>query len=427
MQVTHIKISNILGIESLEIEAGKFTTVSGMNGTGKTSVIEAIQACLKGGHDATLLRKGADKGEVVLVLDDGSQVSKRVTAAKSEQLCIDAQGRKSTRPAESIKALVDALSVNPIEFLTVPKKQQVAALLEAMPMKVDAEKLGNLAGVVIDQHTAELHAIDAIEVVRKMVYDERTGLNRAQKEKANTVKQMTEALPDVPAVDAPDEADLRQELSDLDAALQAELTRIDTKLEVIQAAYDKGVADLRAQIDEATEELNKNKLLAAEKKAAVRNKSGELKADINNKLSLIDAAREQVARAEGARETIRTMTSEAESLLAQAQGCTAALEAIEEYKSSLLSSLPIPGLEVRDGEIYADGIVFDRLNEAQKVRIAVELAKLRAGALGLVCVDGIERLDPVAFEAFREQAIDSGLQMVVSRVTAEPFTVESES
>ena len=71
MHIQHIKISNILGIRELEFKAGQFVEVTGRNGQGKTSLLEAIKAATQGGHDATLLRKGAEKGEVVLVLDSG--------------------------------------------------------------------------------------------------------------------------------------------------------------------------------------------------------------------------------------------------------------------------------------------------------------------------------------------------------------------
>ncbi|MNE63998.1 hypothetical protein D3C80_1593820 [compost metagenome] len=89
--------------------------------------------------------------------------------------------------------------------------------------------------------------------------------------------------------------------------------------------------------------------------------------------------------------------------------------------------MPIPGLEVRDGEVFRNGITFDRLNTAQQVDIAVEIAKLRAGELGVICVDGIEALNSQAFDEFRERALQSGLQLFVSRVSDEEFTVKTST
>lgn len=61
MKIAHVKISNILGIAELEFTPAGFNEISGPNGTGKTSVLEAIKAALSTGHDATLLRKGAER------------------------------------------------------------------------------------------------------------------------------------------------------------------------------------------------------------------------------------------------------------------------------------------------------------------------------------------------------------------------------
>ena len=141
MKVQKIKISNILGITELEFTPEGFNEISGPNGTGKTSVLEAIKSVVAhSGHDATLLRKGADKGEVVLVLDDGTELAKRVTP-KSSPLTVTQGGSKVAKPTDVIRQLTDLLSVNPVDFLRAPKKDRVRVLLETMPLEADTEKL----------------------------------------------------------------------------------------------------------------------------------------------------------------------------------------------------------------------------------------------------------------------------------------------
>ena len=61
LRIAHLKISNILGIDELEFSPAGFNDIRGKNGTGKTSVLEAIKAATGKGHDATLLRKGETK------------------------------------------------------------------------------------------------------------------------------------------------------------------------------------------------------------------------------------------------------------------------------------------------------------------------------------------------------------------------------
>ena len=75
MQVTQIKIQNILGIKELEIKPSSITEITGKNASGKTSVLEALKSVFAGGKDATLLRKGEKSGSVVLLLDDGTEIT----------------------------------------------------------------------------------------------------------------------------------------------------------------------------------------------------------------------------------------------------------------------------------------------------------------------------------------------------------------
>lgn len=439
MQINHIKISSILGIDQLELSPKGFTTISGPNGTGKTSVLEAIKGALASGHDATLLRNGAEKGEIVLVLDDGMEISKTVKAGTSNT-AVRRDGKKIDRPAEAIKALTDALSVNPIDFLLAKPKDRTRVLLEAMPLEADTEHLTEIAGVPVSAQPG-VHALHVIDQVHKQVYDARTGTNRAVKEKQATINQLEAAVPPAPEGVSGDESELEQRIDDADAARTVLLGKIDTKLCGLRAKTQQNIDAVRAEvqrkIDEAKAEgqakvdaINAEMAEQERKAAAAREKAHathtETTTPLQAQLQVIRNDREAAGRRKQTLDTIATMQTEYEQLKAEADQQTGALAAIEQYKSDLLASLPIPGLEVRDGEIYRNGVIFDRLNTAQQVEVAVEVAKLRAADLGVVCVDGLELLDSNTLEAFKASALDSGLQLFITRVTdGEGFQIET--
>ena len=438
MQISHLKISNILGITDLELSPQGFTQISGPNGTGKTSVLESIKAVLNQGHDATLLRKGADKGEVVLVLDDGMELSKTITPTGSTT-AVRRDGKKQARPGEAIKALTDSLSVNPVDFLLAPKKDRVKALLEAMPLEVDAAHLEEIAGVPV-KATPGLHALHVIEVVYKQVYDERTGTNRAVKEKQATISQLEAAVPPAPAGVDGDETELDERLTTITGTRDTTLGKIATKLDGLRVQAQKDIDAVRAEtqrlIDEAkaagqakvdaiNAELSENERKAAAAREKAHATHTEAAQPIQAQLQIIRSDREAAGRRNQTLETIANLRTELESLTGEAAAQTRALQDIELYKSELLSSLPIPGLEVREGEIYRDGVPFDRLNTAQQVSVAVEIAKLRAADIGVICVDRIECLDAESMAAFKESALASGLQLFVTRVSDEEFSIET--
>lgn len=438
MKIAKVKISNILGVAELEFAPGGFTEISGPNGSGKTSILEAIKATLESGHDATLLRKGSEHGEAVLVLDDGTQLTKTVTPDGSKSI-VHRDGKKVPRPGEVLKHLTDMMSVNPVDFLRAPKKDRVRVLLEAMPLEADIAVLTEISGLDVRVPDG-IHAMQAIHQVYTQVYDARTGTNRAIKEKKSTINQLELAVPPVPEGAAGDESELEAKLEELDAGRDAELARITTKLYGIradtrgaiddirtelQAQIDRLKAEAQAKVDAINAELAKREAQAA---AAREKRIAEATAQrepITAQLGLLRQNRDLHARRTQTLETIGVMELELTALEDESAAQTQALAAIEKYKSDLLASLPIPGLEVTDGEIFRNGVHFDRLNTAQQVAISVEIAKLRAGDLGVVCVDGLELLDKDAFEEFKTKSIESGLQLFVTRVSDEEFAINS--
>lgn len=439
MKIQHLKIENILGIQNLELTpGGTLTEISGDNGLGKTSILEAVKAATQTGHDATLLRKGADKGEIVLVMDNGIELHKRVTATKSS-LDLVKDGKKIPKATDTIKGLTDLLSVNPVDFLTAPKKKRVEVLLEAMPIEADPTRLEQITGIPVTAQPG-VHGLALIEMLHQQVYDDRTGTNRAVKEKESTINQLELAMPEAPGGMEGDEDDLRAKIDQAQAARDAETRRIDTKLSGIrndsaarvQALKDEAQAKIDAIRNELAESVERERSTLAdiESKAAKQRQKAvdafnEAAQPLSTAIAAIAANRDAAAKRKVTLETIANMEAEAHDLREDAKKQTDALTALEAYKSELLNSLPIPGLEVRDGEVLRNGISFDRLNTAQQVDIAIEIAKLRAGDLAICCVDRFEALSPTTLEAFIERAKQSNLQLFVTRVDAGDMTIRT--
>jgi archaellum component FlaC len=440
VKISLVKIRNILGITALDFKPGKFTEISGANGTNKTSILDAIKSVMSAGaHDATLLHKGAKGGEVVLVLDDGTELIKEVkeTGSKFKMMHGDTV---IPRPAETIRGLTDLISINPIDFLLAPKADRVKTLLQAMPIAVDVERLQKISGMGPAPFPPGTHGLKIVDDFRKRVFEERTGVNRVHDEKLATVKQLAQAMPDAPVQQiAGSEEELMTQLERAESAADADLAEVDSKLsswlvkqqgagEALKLEAANHVEELKARIAEiaATRDANINKMdaqtvgvkqRANDKKNEIRERLATQSRPIESTLDLLRQNRTNVAKREQAQQTIDGMDKDVGILRERSEWLTAALTEVDQYKLELLAALPIPGLEVRgDAEILRDGIPLDRLNTAQQTAIAIEVAKLRAGKLGFICLDGLEHLDSETYHVFQEQAVQSGLQFFVSRV-----------
>lgn len=433
MRVSRITLSNILGIEELDFAPGAITKISGRNGKGKSSVLEGIRSIIAGGHDASLIRNGADKGEVVLVLDDGREFRKSITPNGAYLTGKSADGTPIRQAKGVIDRLLDSLSVNPVEFLAAPPAKRAEWLLGVMPMSVSDAELSEAAGVPATG--AGLNGLEAIARIRKVVYDERTRVNGAAREKTYTAEGLRKSLPVGDAGDiSAQSAEAYERLHKIDADLAT--VESETKLALKEALDDQrnlfnskieehrteirkheaAIAELEQQL---SAELDKRRSLARklydDQCNALRDSRTSASADVARMESLVDEHK----RAEHTREIIAEMEQQAAALKAESESKTAALERLDALKMRLMNSLPIKGMEIRDGQIYVDGVVFDRLNTAKKIQVALKVAKLRAGECGLVLVDNLECLDSDTFAAFEVAAAKLGMQFVVTRVSDE--------
>lgn len=432
MNIQRIRISNILGIEELEFSPGIFTEIEGKNGSGKTSVLESIKTVLNGGHDAKLLRNGAEKGEVVLILDDGVRLSKTVTEKKSELLVVDSEGYKLDKPKSYIDTLVDILSVNPIQFLTADKKNRVNCLLEAIPMKLTKEQIEKSLNGMGEKVKDDLsgHALEAITRIHKQFYDERTGVNRALKEKSATLSQMEKSIPVINYSGN----ELKEKLKVLDNEKQSmenkknefleKATNIRiSKLDEEEQKFQESMKVIREQHEKNKEQIQTE---FETNKQSIQSKFNEKYLPLIEELSKLNEQYSHISSFEKQKEILNQFKTECDNLDKESSNLSEALNKLNDLKNDLLNDLPLPGLEILDGDIYYNKVMFDKLNTAKQVELSVEIAKLRAKDIGIICVDGIERLDNETYQEFKKKAIESGLQMIVTKVANSELKIRSE-
>jgi energy-coupling factor transporter ATP-binding protein EcfA2 len=480
-RVKHIRVRNVLGIADLEVEPGNVTLIEGGNGRGKTSFVEALLTLVGSGYDATLVREGADQAEVVIVLDDETKISKRIRKNGGGDTKVSHPDFGNVgAPQSFLSGITDALSYNPVAFLTA--KDRTRALLEALPMSIQKADIdAAVAGTslqLFEHGIGTKHALEVIDGVRKQVYDERTAVNRTVRDKQKTAEGLRAAVPD----DFTDAGEIERQLKDArgaqrdaEAELQRKLGAVDAEIErelasglerlrsaqgaVRQAAKDEAqpvidaVNEKRAQVEALRLEIvslmenvtvieHKAELAIAELPTEQEISTG-VRADAQprkeavvvaerprvNELAQAVTRFEEQLRTAGSHATARKIMedaqAEADQAKEQSDALSAALERLDGLKDRLSAQIPIDGVTVQDGEVYVDGHPFARVNRARQVRVAVELARIRAGKLPLVCVDGLECLEREAFDAFVTELQQADLQAFVTRVTEGPLQVRS--
>ena len=495
LRVTAVTIRDVLGARELALEPGRITRLEGRNASGKTTILQAVQAALGRGSLAKLARidsTGVEtEPEVVLALEgDGEvyRVERTGEKVRVRRRVGETAGLEDVpRPQEFLAGLFDAAAASPVRFLTAPDKDRVTLLLEALPLKLDRAALlmeMAVAAAELPPLPAGLHPLEELTLIRDAVFRARTGVNRDAKGKAAAAEQTRRNAPatvpedlsaEVGTLDsatslqavalARDEAQADatecQAIADAEAAAQLEAERVsgsfkawaartrkehEARAAEIRAEAERRVAEDLGQVEASIEtrrvadeaaldEVSRASADVAAKardaRAAARQATESRKVDLQASRERLAALRAQVeasAKARALHEQAAQFDREAEQLETEGIRLTAALDALDTHRRRLAEDLPIAGLTIDDGVIRVNGVPFEQLNTAERVKIAVQVATLRARAqrLPLVFVDGAEALDAEHFERLVAELQAHGIQAFVAAVRDHDLEVRTE-
>lgn len=447
MRVNSISIKDVLGIQELSVEVGKVTTISGANATGKSSLLKAIKATLGRGALGNLTRVGGADPETVLVLDDGAvRVERFANKTKVKKRVGDSAAYEDIPRGQAyLSSLFDAELSNPVAFLTAAPKERVDLLLAALPLEVDwaqfRETVGWPTGMEPDA-VAGLHPLEALSLVRSCLYEERTGVNRSAKDKASSAYELAKAipanLPEDPAVEIKKLEErlavLRQTEGGAQASQQAHEAEISGDFRAqaakVRTACAEAKAKLNAEADAEVERLRtaadaKMEANDAQTEEALREVRAGIEQDAGALAALRQASKDAVRIGEVRRQAEQFQT-EAGALQADSKRLTGSIDALDEFRRALAKDLPIEGVEVRGKELFVEGVVYDQVNTSRQIRLAVDIAVLRANPdLPVLFVDGAEALDRDRFKMLVDELEKSPAQVFLARVTEGPLKVEA--
>ena len=298
LRVALATIRNVLGCREAVIEPGRVTVLAGHNGSGKSSILTALQQGLGGGTSlarlATVPEPGDDEApepEVVLVLKGDGHEEYRVTRRADK---VRVQGRVGDsaafedvpKPQQFLSGLFDVAGCNPVAFLTAKDDERALILLEALPLTLDQRALHDAMGLTesdlaeLPPIPAGLHPLEHLAMLREAVFRRRTGVNRDASAKAKAADQTRRNAPAAVPLGAAD-AILRaeQEQARLSAEIAAGRARAEADhkaaVDAAQAEYrlatSRADADAEASIralDAATDRLAAAIRAEAERKVA---------------------------------------------------------------------------------------------------------------------------------------------------------------
>lgn len=446
MQLSRVLIQNVMGIEYQEFAAGALTIIRGPNGVGKSSVLRAISDVFSGGHDPAIIRQGAKKAEVILTLDDNSTITKSITPKGQTTVVKTSEGAVVPAPMTFVNELASGFAFDPLAFVNAPHKERAAYLSQVMPITITKAQVvaaiesRKLVPQIEKLITAATFDIASLNGQRKKLFEDRSGVNKAIKILEGTIDTLRKTMPGNWKPEGDADSILKNAQDKLDTA-NAELANIrQQRAEKMQEIDRATQADLSAVAQWEAEEIDKIRLEATSRRntitAAVQEireaAHGSFDESIEQATQQVEAAisersavQEQAKLFAKQKETAASLQQYMEDLRsanAEAELYTQAMGAIDAAKEAALKTSPIPGLSVIDGEVMyqQDGldapIPFDNINTQLQYKIALRIASMGAGKLGLMVLDNTEAMDEANWAEFKAAAVESGFQIMAARV-----------
>lgn len=418
MKVKKLSIRNIMGVAEIEVMPNRVTLISGKNATGKTSIMSAIASIIGGGHDASLLRKGEQDGEAVIVFDDGLEIEKTITENNSK-LAVSKDGMSMKSPAKYVKELFGS-GFNPVNFLNMNEKGRIDEILKNAPISMDMSTIEDITGGIVEGVDYMEHPLKVIDKIRTSLYDSRTGFNRVVSDAEKTKREMRNAIVDVDPSVTKEIEEKREELS-----------RVEESISYAEQEYYENRESVNAEEQEAIDNI---KAKYAGIKEAMRNKHDkivesmqETKQAIRGELFALANQENLLKQQEHTRKYIDDLEKKIQTNNAESLRLSAAIDKLDRYKASLVADINIAGhtVNISDGKLLIDDIPYEKLNTAAKVSIAMAIAEANMGEARLAVIDGAECLDNDSLSAIAKEAEERDIQLIMFRVSEDAeLTIE---
>lgn len=464
MRIVKLKIKNMFGISAHEAD-GKSVELAGKNGTGKTSVLDAIKYALTHKSDREyVIKNGENEGEIYIETDTGLSIDRKIRMGMSDYNTVK-QGKDTIGAPEAfLKSIFTTLQLNPMEFISMDKKHQNAIILDLIQYEWSLDTIKGWFGEIVPDINYEqniLAVLNDIQAENGYYYQHRQDINRDIRAKKAIIADIGDALPvdyDGTKWENVDLGDLytkieriRKDNSEIEKA-KATIENHDQKIrgfqadkEVKLAALDREMSAEEKNIATEIAQLTERMAALKEKKETIGKRKDEkiavIESEYNASVSAFDAETkgyEELAKKETtpvddllaqANETEKmkghvsewrrmlAIQEEVEELEDESKKLTEKIEKARTLPGEILekAEIPVEGLTVKNGIPLINGLPVSNLSEGEKLDLAVDVSIANPSGLQIVLIDGVEKLSSENRDHLYQKCKEKGIQMIATR------------
>ena len=419
VRIVELRAENVKRLRAISVRPdGAMVEITGRNGQGKSSILDAICYALggKGVQCEKPIRDGESEASVVVDLGD-IIVERTWNASGNTYLSVrNHEGAKYGSPQAILDRLTGSLTFDPLAFTRMSAKEQVATLK-------------GVAGLDFSD----------LDARRAGAYEDRTLANRELKSaeaELATIPLPVDGTPDAEVMIT----DLMDELRKAQAT-QAEIDRNKRDLEDVQSALTRYREMAATELGNIRERIESLRLQLSQAAGELESKTDAVNHHVEEQTARIELMRststvhgtipdiaEITARMQGVEATNQRVRAKlryaatskrVETLRAKSAGLTERIEELDQERKTALASAPLPvdGLAFEGETITLDGIPFAQLSSSEQLRVSVSMGISLNPRLKVMMVRDGSLLDSDGRKILAELAASSGYQIWLERAT----------
>ena len=475
MKISKIKIRNLFGITEQEL-SGNSAELTGKNGAGKSSVIDAIRFALTNKSDRRyIIRNGETEGEIIVETDSGLSIDRKARAAQTDYKSVKQNGAVVGSPEAFLKTLFVPLQLNPMEFIGMSEKEQNTVILNMIQYDWNMETIKNWFGEIpqgVDYEQNILSVLYDIQAENGYYFQKRQDINRDIRAKKAIIVDIGDSLPqdyDGAKWENANLGDLytkieriRKDNSEIEKAKSVienhdqKIRKFEADREIALAALDREITSESNQIDTELATLTERIEALKDKKSTLSGKKDDKTRAIENEYKANVAAFETevagykelagkdttpiddlVAEAEntekmkshvGEWSRMIAIQKEVDDLTEQSKSLTEKIEKARTLPGEILeqAEIPVEGLSVKDGIPLINGLPVSNLSDGEKLSLCVDIAVQNPGGLQIILLDGTEKLSETNRNNLYRKCKEKGLSFIASRTTDDDELIVTE-
>ena len=405
MRIIGLVAKDFKRITVVDITPNEFVNrISGANGSGKTSLLDAIMLCLRGTRTVPSqpIRKGANKA--IIEVDLGEWIVRRTFTAggnKNGFLTVEPKDGKSRLqgPQEFLNKLVGPNSFDPLAFIRMEPFQQFKTLYKIVLPEVDP---------------------DSLDIEKNPDYLKRRELKKEIK--ALETRRDAIQVPDNLPMEKRDEARLLKELAEV-GEYNARIEREKNQRAEIKRKQDEDFLRRKEKVDRFTELAQELERLKAEIKEDVKERDRtqriiekwEPLAQPKNSAHYTQAITEaRILNAaidkRGQRDELQ---KEIDGIAKRVDTLSAALDEHEAKQTKAIeeAKFPIPGLAFGNEEVIYEGLPFSQISNADQIRASVAIGMADNPELRVMQIKDGSLLDSSSMAIIAEMCVAQNFQL----------------